>query len=62
MMTFYKLFDVECELDVYINPKSIEYYVYHEKKVEIYLKSKEYMHVDKSDFEKMLILEGIDEY
>lgn len=61
-MTFYKLFDVECELDVYLNPKSIEYYVYHDINVEIYLKSKEYMHVDKSDFINMLILEGIDEY
>ena len=62
MMRFYKLLDVECRLDVFINPKSIEYYVYHDKKVEIYLHSKEYMYVDKSDFENMMILEGVDEY
>lgn len=61
-MTFFKLFDVECELDVYLNPKSIEYYVYNETNVEIYLKSKEYIHVDKSDFTNMLIMKGIDEY
>ena len=62
MITFYKLLDVECGLDVYLNPKSIEYYVYKDKYVEIYIKPQKYMHVDKSDFENMLIFEGIDEY
>lgn len=61
-MNFYKLLDTECGLDVYINPKAIEYYVYHETTVEIYLCSKEYMYVDKSDFINMMILEGAREY
>ena len=61
-MNFYKLLDIELGLDVYINPKSIEYYVYHDTYVEVYLHTQQYMHVDKSDFTNMLILEGIDEY
>ena len=61
-MRFYKLLDTECGLDVYINPKSIQFYTYHETSVEIYLRSKEYMFVDKSDFENMMILEGAREY
>ena len=61
-MRFYKLLDTECGLDVYINPKSIKYYTYHETSVEIFLRSKEHMFVDKSDFKNMLILEGVDEY
>ena len=61
-MNFYKLLDTKYGLDVYINPKSIEYYVYHESSVEIYLHSKKFLHVDKSDFTNMLILEGVNEY
>lgn len=61
-MNFYKLLDTECGLDVYINPKSIEFYTYHETTVEICLHSKEYMYVEKSDFENMLFLERINEY
>ena len=61
-MNFYKLLDIECGVDVYINPKSIEYYVYRDTYVEVYLHAKQYMHVDKSDFTNMLILEGVDEY
>ena len=61
-MSFYKLLDTKSGLEVYINPKSIECYVYHETSVEIYLHSKVFMYVDKSDFTNMLILEGIDEY
>ena len=61
-MNFYKLLDTEYGLDVYINPNVIEYYVYHETSVEIYLHSKKFLHVDKSDFTNMLILEGVDEY
>ena len=61
-MNFYKVLDTECGLDVYINPKSIEYYIYNETSVEIYLHSKEYMNVDKSDFTNMMVLEGAREY
>ena len=61
-MNFYKLLDIELGLDVYINPKSIEYYVYHDTYVEVYLHTQQYMHVDKSDFTNMMILEGVDEY
>ena len=49
-MNFYKLLDIELGSNVYINPKSIVYYVYHDT------------YVDKSDFTNMLILEGVDEY
>ena len=61
-MNFYKLLDIELGSDVYINPKSIVYYVYHHTYVEVYLHTKQYMHVDKSDLTNMLILEGVDEY
>ena len=61
-MNFYKLLDIELGSNVYINPKSIEYYVYHDTYVEVYLHTQQYMHVDKSDFTNMLILEGVDEY
>ena len=61
-MNFYKLLDIELGLDVYINPKSIEYYVYNDTYVEVYLHTQQYMHVDKSDFTNMMILEGVDEY
>ena len=61
-MNFYKLLDIELGSDVYINPKSIVYYVYHDTYVEVYLYTQQYIHVDKSDFTNMLILEGVDEY
>ena len=61
-MNFYKLLDTKYGLDVYINPKYIQYYVYHDTSVEIYLHSKKFLHVDKSDFTNMLILEGVNEY
>ena len=61
-MNFYKLLDTKSGLHVYVNPKSIECYVYHETSVEIYLHSKIFMYVDKSDFTNMLILEGVNEY
>ena len=61
-MNFYKLLDTKSGLEVYVNAKSIECYVYHDTSVEIYLHSKVFMYVDKSDFTNMLILEGIDEY
>ena len=61
-MIFYKLLDIELGSDVYINPKSIVYYVYHDTYVEVYWHTRQYMHVDKSDFTNMLILEGVNEY
>ena len=61
-MNFYKLLDIELGSNVYINPKSIVYYVYNDTYVEVYLHTQQYIHVDKSDFTNMLILEGIDEY
>lgn len=61
-MNFYKLLDIECWLDIYVNPKSIEYYVYQDESVEINLYSKEHIYVDKSDFNNMMILEGANEY
>lgn len=61
-MNFYKLLDIEIMSDVYINPKSIEYYIYHEKTVALYLRTKEFMYVDKSDFENMMFLENNKEF
>ena len=61
-MNFYKLLDIELGSNVYINPKSIVYYVYNDTYVEVYLHTQQYIHVDKSDFTNMLILEGVDEY
>ena len=61
-MNFYKLLDIELGSNVYINPKSIVYYVYNDTYVEVYLHTQQYVHVDKSDFTNMLILEGVDEY
>ena len=61
-MSFYKLLDIELGSHVYINPKSIVYYVYNDTYVEVYLHTQQYMHVDKSDFTNMMILEGVDEY
>ena len=61
-MKFYKLLDIELGSNVYINPKSIVYYVYNDTYVEVYLHTQQYVHVDKSDFTNMLILEGVDEY
>lgn len=60
-MRFYKLTDVETSDDLYVNPKIIEFYTYSDKGVIIHT-NKYTMHVDKSDFTNMLILEGIDEY
>lgn len=60
-MRFYKLTDVETGDDLYVNPKIIDFYTYSDKGVIIHT-NKYTMHVDKSDFTNMLILEGIDEY
>lgn len=62
MMTFYKLYDYETNQDIYLNPNAIEYYVYNDTRVEIYLLSDGYMLADKLDFMNMLFLEGGQEY
>lgn len=64
MMRFYKLRDIS-NYDIYVNPKHIESYLYHNKDVEyveIRFTSGEYAEVYLSDFENMMILEGVDEY
>ena len=60
-MNFYKLTDIETGQDVYINPKTIEYYMRGEDYVQLETSSM-YMHVSLSDFENMMILEGAREY
>lgn len=64
-MRFYKLRDISTNYDIYVNPKNIELYVYHNKYVEyveIRFKSGEYADVSQTDFVNMMILEGADEY
>lgn len=60
-MTFYKLRDISTNYDIYINPKHIELYVYHNLYVEIRFISGEYADVTQSDFVNMMISEGGDE-
>lgn len=61
-MTFYKLLDVDCKEDIYVNPKQIERYTCYEYVVEIRFTSGVINNVSKSDFYNMLILEGVDVY
>lgn len=61
-MTFYKLYDYKTKQDIHLNPNTIEYYVYNDTYVEIYLLSQEYLCTDKLDFMNMLFLEGGKEY
>lgn len=61
-MTFYKLTLVEECKDIYVNPKSIMCYIYEDNNVDIFLNGGDYITVDKSDFENMMILEGAREY
>ena len=60
-MTFYKLKDVTNGDEVYVNAKSLEWYIYHEKYVEINLSSGDYLTVPKSEFENMMFMEGVKE-
>ena len=62
MSTFYKLHDIENDINVNINPKNIELYIEHPKYFHVSLVSGTYINVDKFEFENMLILEGDDEY
>lgn len=61
-MTFYKLYDIENDINVNINPKNIELYIEKQKYFHVSLVSGTYINVDKFAFENMLIQEGIDEY
>lgn len=61
-MKFYKLHDVISGEDVYTTPSAIEYYIHHEDRVEIHLKSSDYFNVNKFDFTTMFIMEGVDEF
>lgn len=60
-MTFYKLKDVKNGDEVYVNAESLEWYIYHEKYVEINLSSGDYITVPKSEFENMMLMEGAKE-
>lgn len=60
-MKFYKLTDIFND-DIYVNPNHLEMYEYRNDHVLIRLVSGKYECVDKSDFENMMILEGVDEY
>lgn len=62
MTTFYKLHDIENDINVNINPENIELYIEHSKYFHVSLVSGTYINVDKFAFENMLIQEGIDEY
>ena len=61
-MNFYKLHDIENDINVNINPKNIELYIEHPKYFHVSLVSGTYINVDKFAFENMLISEGVDEY
>lgn len=62
MITFYKLYDIENDINVNINPKNIELYIEKPKYFHVSLVSGTYINVDKFAFENMLIEEGIDKY
>lgn len=62
MTTFYKLYDIENDIKVYVNPRNIELYIEQPKYFHVSLVSGTYINVSKLGFEDMLILEGIDEY
>lgn len=60
-MNFYKLTDIETGQDVYINPKTIEYYMRGKDHVQLETSSM-YMHVGLNEFNNMMVLEGNEEY
>lgn len=61
MINFYKLTDIITDDELYLNPKTINFYMYTNDGVMIDTDSIR-IEVSKSDFTNMLILEGIDEY
>ena len=60
-MYFYKFKEIDSGQEVYVNPKAIEYYMYVKDYVQIETSSM-YMHVSKSEFINMMMLEGAREY
>ena len=60
-MNFYKLADIETGQEVYINPKTIEYYMRGKDNVQLETSSM-YMHVSLDEFNNMMVLEGNEEY
>ena len=56
-MHFFKFKDIESEQEVYVNPKTIEYYMYEKDYVQIETSSM-YMRVSKTQFIDMMMLEG----
>lgn len=60
-MNYYRLLEVETGDELYVNPNIIDFYRYSDKGVIIHTNNYT-MHVDKSDFTNMLILEGVNEY
>lgn len=69
-MKIFKLRDISTNYDIYVNPKHIELYVYHNNNnnnngveyVEIRFTSGQYAEVNISDFVNMMVLEGAREY
>lgn len=60
MTTFYKLTDIITDDKLYLNPKTINFYMYTNDGVMIDTDSIR-IEVSKEDFEFMLLMEGIDE-
>ena len=60
-MKYYRLIDIENGDELYVNPNIIDFYIYTNKGVLIHT-NKYTMHVDKSDFTNMMIIEGVNEY
>lgn len=61
MINFYKLTDIITDDELYLNPKTINFYIYTNDGVMIDTDSIR-IEVSKEDFTNMLFLEGIDEY
>ena len=61
-MNFYKLTLVEDGKDIYVNPKSIMWYIYEDNNVDIFLNGGDYVTVSAIDFTHMMMLEGGREY
>lgn len=60
-MNFYKLLDIETDEELYINPKSINFYEYMSDGVLVDTGSVRILTL-KADFENMMFLEGAKEF
>ena len=60
-MNFYKLLDIETGEDLYINPKSINFYEYMSDGVLVDTSSVRILTLE-ADFENMMLLEGANEW